>query len=51
MRTVRLESDAKPADAKLPGSPLWRRAEPDNDIALAMALADDIAAWIRQCEG
>ncbi len=48
-RTVRLATEAKPADAKLPGSPLWRRAEPDNDIAFAQAVADDIAEWIATC--
>ncbi len=50
LRTVRLESDGKPADLKVPGAPLWRRAEPDNDPALAALLADDIATWIRACE-
>ncbi|WP_448661038.1 hypothetical protein ACG3SL_10430 [Sphingomonas sp. CJ20] len=50
-RTVRLDTDPKPADLKLPGAPLWRRAEPDNDSALAERLADDIAAWVRACEG
>lgn len=49
VRTVRLETEAKPADAKLPGSPLWRRAEPDNDLAFAEAVADDIAQWIAAC--
>lgn len=48
-RTVRLETEAKPADAKLPGSPLWRRAEPDNDLAFANIVADDIAQWIASC--
>lgn len=48
-RTVRLETEAKPADAKLPGSPLWRRAEPDNDIVFADAIADDIAQWMATC--
>ncbi|MCR5871960.1 MULTISPECIES: hypothetical protein [unclassified Sphingomonas] len=48
-RTVRLATEAKPADAKLPGSPLWRRAEPDNDPAFAKAVADDIAEWIATC--
>lgn len=48
-RTVRLATEAKPADAKLPGSPLWRRAEPDNDPAFAQAVADDIAQWIATC--
>lgn len=50
-RTVRLETEAKPADTKLPGSPLWRRAEPDNDIAFAQAVADNIAQWIPTCAG
>ena len=48
-RTVRLATAAKPADAKLPGSPLWRRAEPDNDPDFAQAVADDIAQWIATC--
>ena len=45
-RTVRLRSDGRPADLHVDGSPLWRRAEPDNDPALAETLADDITAWI-----
>lgn len=49
VRTVRLETEAKPADAKLHGSPLWRRAEPDNDPAFAERIADDVAAWIATC--
>jgi hypothetical protein len=49
-RTVRFETDPKPADLKVPGAPLWRRAEPGNDPALATLLADDIAAWVRACE-
>lgn len=48
-RTVRLESEAKPADHKLAGSPLWRRAEPDNDLDFAIRVADDIAQWIATC--
>jgi hypothetical protein len=51
IRTVRLEADAQPADLKLAGAPLWRRAEPGNDLALAMMLADDIAAWVVACGG
>jgi len=31
------------------GTPLWRRAEPDEDAALTGALADDLAQWIRTC--
>jgi hypothetical protein len=51
LRTVRLDTDPKPADRHVPGIPLWRRAEPDNDPALAALLADDIADWIATCEG
>lgn len=50
-RTVRLLTDARRADLKLAGTPLWRRAEPSNDIAFAQVLADDIAQWVRACEG
>jgi pimeloyl-ACP methyl ester carboxylesterase len=49
LRTIRLESDAQPADAKVAGAPLWRRTEPDNDPALAAFLADDIATWVTTC--
>ena len=50
-RVVRLDTDPKPADRHVPGTPLWRRAEPDNDSTLAALLADDIADWIASCEG
>jgi hypothetical protein len=49
-RTIRLDSDPKDADARVPGAPLWRRAEPDNDPLLAALLAEDIAKWVRACE-
>lgn len=49
LRTVRLDTDAVPADRHISGSPLWRRSEPDNDPDLARLLADDIAAWIAIC--
>ncbi|MEP9357366.1 hypothetical protein [Sphingomonas sp. KR3-1] len=49
-RIVRLASDTGEADRKVEGAPLWRRAEPDDDPALAVLLADDIAAWVRTCE-
>lgn len=49
-RVVRLEGDSASADLHVAGSPLWRRAEPDNDPALALALADDLADWVRRCE-
>ncbi|KQN26893.1 hypothetical protein ASE86_06975 [Sphingomonas sp. Leaf33] len=50
-RTVRLETDPAPADRKVPGAPLWRRAEPGNDPVLAETCADDIAAWLQTCAG
>ncbi|MCC2975597.1 hypothetical protein LK533_02775 [Sphingomonas sp. PL-96] len=46
-RIVRLESDTRSADHRLPFSPPWRRAEPDADPLLAQALAADIAEWVR----
>lgn len=49
LRVVRLETDPRPADLKLPGRPLWRASEPDVDEPLARALADDIDAWVRTC--
>jgi len=50
-RTVRLETEARLADAKIAGSPLWRRAEPDNDLDFAARIAADIADWVATCEG
>ncbi|MBM7406866.1 MULTISPECIES: hypothetical protein [Sphingomonas] len=46
-RIVRLESDARAADRRLPYPPPWRRAEPDADPAVAQALAADITDWVR----
>jgi hypothetical protein len=50
LRVVRLESDPRGADIKFSAPPLWRRSEPDNDIALAQTLASDISQWIASCE-
>lgn len=50
-RIVRLNTDPNPADLKLAGIALWRRAEPDNDISFARAIADDVASWIARCGG
>jgi len=50
-RTVRLESDPRPADARYPGAPLWRRSEPGSDATLAQTLAADVAGWIATCAG
>ncbi len=49
IRTVRLEDEASDADARLGGTPLWRRAEPDHDAALAAAVVADIAQWMTSC--
>ncbi len=49
LRTVRLMSDQAEADLKIDAPPLWRRAEPGEDSALALALADDLAAWTTTC--
>lgn len=46
IRTVRLESDSQSADCRLPGKPLWLRAEPDHDPILCEAIADDLKDWI-----
>ncbi|MCI1143823.1 hypothetical protein MOP88_18565 [Sphingomonas sp. WKB10] len=47
---MRLSSDPAPADRHVDAAPLWRRAEPGDNPALAELLADDIAAWIAACE-
>jgi hypothetical protein len=49
VRTVRLESDPGPADARYDAPPLWRRAEPGEDGALADALAEDLSTWAKTC--
>ncbi|HEX8554634.1 MAG TPA: hypothetical protein VF695_08000 [Sphingomonas sp.] len=49
-RIVRLTTDTSPADRQVEGSPLWRRAEPGNDMALVQLLAEDIVDWVRACE-
>ena len=51
LRTVRLATDAQPADLKLDGPALWRRSEPGTSDELAEALAVDLAEWSRLCAG
>lgn len=46
-RVARLETDSQPADARLAGSALWLRAEPDADSVLSRAIADDLASWVQ----
>jgi len=36
-------------DEAIAGTPLWLRAEPGEDAAMAEAMAADIAAWSRTC--
>lgn len=43
LRTVALGADG------ITGTPLWLRAEPGEDAAMARAIADDIAAWSTAC--
>ena len=51
LRTVRLATDAQPADLKIDGPALWRRSEPGTSDELADALAADLAEWSRACAG
>jgi len=51
LRTVRLATDAQPADLKVDGPALWRRSEPGTSDTLADALAADLAEWSRACAG
>jgi hypothetical protein len=36
-------------EGEITGTPLWLRAEPGEDRAMAAAMADDIAEWISTC--
>ncbi len=49
LRTLRLETEAATADARVSGPPLWRRPEPEQDLALARRIVDDLAGWIATC--
>lgn len=49
LRTLRLDTDTAPADRKILARPLWRRADPQNNPALARELAADLAQWVKQC--
>ena len=43
LRSVGLGGDG------IAGTPLWLRAEPGEDAAMAAAIAADIAAWSQTC--
>jgi hypothetical protein len=43
LRSIGLGTDG------IAGTPLWLRAEPGEDAAMAQAIADDIAAWSATC--
>ncbi len=45
-RTVRLESEAKEADAIVNGGPFWLRAEPSDDMDLVTAISNDLIDWV-----
>jgi len=45
LRTVTLGKN----EDKIAGTPLWLRAEPGEDAAMARAIADDIIGWSRSC--
>lgn len=48
-RTVRLNSDTLSSDCRIEGTPLWRRAEPGDDVAMADAIAADLIDWVHSC--
>jgi hypothetical protein len=47
VRLVRFADDPLEADARIVGAPLWLRAEPAHDPAMAGSIAADLAAWMR----
>ena len=48
LRLVRFAGDPLECDGRIPGAPLWLRAEPAHDPAMARAMAGDIAAWMHR---
>lgn len=47
VRLARFADDPLEADARIAGAPLWLRAEPAHDPAMAQSIAADLALWIR----
>lgn len=46
VRTAQLENSGRSADVELVGGALWLRAEPDEDMLLSQAIANDLISWI-----
>ncbi len=46
IRTAQLKNSAQRGDVALPGSALWLRAEPDDDLLLSQAIANDLLSWM-----
>ena len=47
VRLARLADDPLEANSRIAGAPLWLRAEPAHDPAMAQSLAADLAGWMR----
>lgn len=47
VRLARFADDPLDADARIAGAPLWLRAEPAHDPAMAQSIAVDLAGWMR----
>ena len=47
VRLVRFADDPLDCDGRIAGVPLWLRAEPSHDPAMAQAMAADIADWMQ----
>lgn len=49
LHVVRLESDTAEADSRIVGGPLWRRAEPGEDLTLTTSISENLIDWARRC--
>lgn len=48
VRLARFADDPLEAEARIAGAPLWLRAEPAHDPAMAASIAADLAGWMRE---
>ena len=48
-RTAAIGETLTECDVIFAGSPPWRRAEPEDDATLVIAMVDDITTWARTC--